>query len=74
MTASTSPITYHLPPEVGPAAQELDRMLDEANEFCRSGDLLTLDTPPDVLAFRQWFLAEFVAQLAGSAPTPWGDR
>lgn len=67
-------LSYSLPAEVGPAASEFDRMLDEADAFCRSGDLLTLATPPDVLAFRRWFLGEFVGQLAGAPPTPWGDR
>ena len=67
-------LTYLLPAEVGPAAREFDHMLDEADEFCRAGDLLTLASPPDVLAFRRWFLGEFVAQLAGAKPTPWPDR
>jgi hypothetical protein len=50
-------------------------MLDEADAFCRGGDLLMLATPDDQVAFRRWFLAEFVTQLGGGAPTPWpGER
>ncbi|MDP8936487.1 MAG: hypothetical protein M3O23_01920, partial [Actinomycetota bacterium] len=45
-----------MPAEVGPAAAEFNRLLDEADEFCRAGDLLTLATPPDTAAFRRWFL------------------
>lgn len=66
-------LTYTVPASVGPAAEEFDRMLDAADAFCRSGDLLTLATPRDVLAFRRWFLGEFVAQLDGAPPTSWAD-
>jgi hypothetical protein len=64
-------LVYSVPPAAGPAAAEFDRLLDEADEFCRAGDLLTLATPPDTAAFRRWFLGEFVAQAAGAPPTPW---
>ena len=47
------------------------RSSDEADRFCQVGDLLTLTTPPDALAFRRWLLREFVRQAAGEAPTPW---
>ena len=64
-------VTYRLPPEAATASQALGAMLDEADEFCRSGDLLTLATPPEAKAYRDWFLSEVVAQLAGAEPTPW---
>ncbi len=64
-------LIYLVPPEVAAACEELDRMLDQSDAFCRAGDLLTLATPPDVVAFRKWFLGEFVAQVAGVEPTPW---
>jgi hypothetical protein len=64
-------LVYRLPPAAAEASAQLDTMLDEADEFCREGDLLTLATPPDQLAFRRWFLHEFVTQLTGGAPTPW---
>lgn len=64
-------LLYTVPPEVGPAAAELNRLLDEADEFCRAGDLLTLATPPEAAAFRRWFLDQFVTQTAGAPPTPW---
>ncbi len=49
-------------------------MLDEADAYCRQGShLLTLQTPPDQRAFRTWFLAEFLSQLAGGPPTPWPE-
>jgi hypothetical protein len=49
-------------------------MLDEADEYCRSGQaLLTLETPPDAKLFRQWYLDEFIGQLSGAPPTPWPE-
>ena len=67
----TVDLTYLVPPEVGHACVELDRMLDEADAFCRAEQLLTLAAPNDTAAFRKWYLHEFEAQLAGEPPTPW---
>ena len=66
-------LTYHVPPAASRAADELSELLDEADEFCRSGDLLTLATPPDLLRYRRWFLGEFRRQIAGEPPTAWDD-
>ena len=67
-------LTYRVPPEVKEAAAQLGAILDEADAFCLSGQhLLTLATPPGPLAFRRWFLGEFVAQIDGATPTPWGE-
>ena len=49
----------------------MQAMLDEADEFCRHSDLLTLATPADLVAFRRWFLGEIIRQLDGGAPRPW---
>ena len=35
-------------------------LLIEVEEYCKNGDLLTLETPDDVRAFWFWFLREFV--------------
>lgn len=65
-------LTYRIPPEAAGAAARLGEALDAADEFCRAGEhLLTLATPPDALAFRRWFLGEFVDQVAGAPPTAW---
>jgi hypothetical protein len=64
-------LTYHVPASVGEACVRLDAMLDAADAFCRSETLLTLAAADDEAAFRRWYLAEFPAQLAGAAPTPW---
>jgi hypothetical protein len=60
-----------VPPAAGRAAREMRDTLAEADEFCRSGKLLTLATPPEHVAFREWFLGEIVRQLDGEPPTPW---
>ena len=66
--------TIKVPRSAAAASAELGRLLDEADDFCRAGDLLTLATPPDARAFRRWYLAEVIAQAEGRAPTPWpGD-
>lgn len=62
---------YEVPREAADAAIRLGALLDEADDFCRSGDLLTLATVPEGLRFRRWFLAEFVSQLDGHPPRPW---
>lgn len=61
-----------LPTEAAAASQALGDMLDECDAYCASGkDLLTLATPPDLLAYRRWYLDEVVAQLGGARPKPW---
>jgi hypothetical protein len=65
-------LTYHVPPAVAGAAQQLGDMLEEADEYCQRGDhLLTLATPPEERRFRHWFIREFVDQVGGATPTPW---
>jgi hypothetical protein len=64
-------LVYRLPIGARAASVALNRMLDEADEFCRRGDLLTLATPADLVAFRRWFLGEIIRQLDGGAPRPW---
>lgn len=71
---ATIDLVYRVPPEAKQAAIELGAMLDEADTFCREGnDLLTLATPPRAVAFRNWFLEQFVRQIDGLEPTPWRD-
>lgn len=65
-------LTYQVPLEATDACLQLGALLDEADEYCRrGGGLLTLATPPEALAYRRWFLGEFVRQLSGEEPTAW---
>ncbi len=70
----TLDLCYRVPPEVKEACVALEQMLDEADEFCRSGDaLLTLASSPRTVAFRRWFLGEFIRQVEGHRPMPWRE-
>ena len=64
-------LVYRVPRDVGSAVVHLNGLLDEADDFCRNGDLLTLAAPEEALAYRRWFLGEFQRQAGGEAPTPW---
>jgi hypothetical protein len=43
----------------------------EIDAFCEAGMLLTLGSPLVAVAFREWFLGQFIAQLEGEEPTPY---
>ena len=67
-------LEYVVPPDVAAACIHLGELLDAADEYCREGEvLLTLATPDDLVAYRCWFLEEFVRQAAGEAPRPWSS-
>jgi hypothetical protein len=71
---STIDLVFRVPPQAAEAAAALGSVLDEADEFCRQGEhLLTLATPEDCLAYRRWYIAQFVDQLAGKPPVAWAD-
>ena len=70
----TIDLTYTLPASAAAAAGALGEILDEADEYCRQGQLLlTLATPPELVAYRRWFLDQFVDQAGGAAPVSWSD-
>ncbi len=65
-------LTYRVPVQVADACRHLDAVFDDADRYCRAGEhLLTLEAPPETVAFRRWFLGEFVRQLEGGQPVPW---
>jgi anti-sigma regulatory factor (Ser/Thr protein kinase) len=64
-------LVYRLPPAVGPACRRLNELLDEAEEYCRSENLLTLAGPPGGVALREWYLNQLADQIDGAAATPW---
>jgi hypothetical protein len=68
-------LTYHMPPSTVDAVRQLSALLEEVDDFCRSGQhLITLATPPESLAFRRWYLNEFIAQMErNEPPVPWPD-
>lgn len=67
-------LDYLVPVTVADAARHLGQLLDEADDYCRSGrHLLTLATPEPLVRFRRWFLEEFARQVAGEPVTAWPD-
>jgi len=70
--AARADLVYDVPRSAGEAAQRLHELLDEVDGYCRSGELVSLVTPPDVHAYRSWYLSEFTRQLRdGAPPEPW---
>jgi len=50
---------------------DITELLDAADEFCRSGDLLTLASSPAVVGWRHWWRDQVVDQVRNNAdPTP----
>jgi hypothetical protein len=71
---TTRDMVIQVPASAAEASRALDAMLDETDDFCREGVLLTLAPPDDVVIFRRWYLAECIAQIEGRPATPWsGD-
>ena len=65
-------LVYRVPSDVGPVAQALGAIFDEADEHCRRGEhLLTLAPDEELVRFRWWFLDQFTDQLAGRPAVPW---
>ena len=65
-------LEYRVPADAAEACIHLRDLLDAADDFCRDGaHLLTLASPEDVVAYRRWFLDEFVRQVSGEPPRPW---
>jgi hypothetical protein len=69
---ATVDIVYEAPPAIAAAVERLRGLQAEVDEYCRHGGyLLTLETPPDVLAYRTWLFDEFTGQIAGRPPRRW---
>jgi hypothetical protein len=65
-------LDYLLPKGSDHDIRRLGEKLDQADDYCRSGQhLLSLASTPSAKAFRNWFLGEFEAQLNGADPIPW---
>jgi hypothetical protein len=55
-------------------SEALLELLEEADEFCRSGAMLTIPTPPALVALRRWLVMDVSAQVRrGSPPSPGPD-
>jgi anti-sigma regulatory factor (Ser/Thr protein kinase) len=61
------------PPAAAAGARGYLALLEQADELCRTGILLTPEPAPQVKGLRRWFVDQMVAQLLhGATPTPPG--
>ena len=68
---ATIDLTYQVPASIAADLVALGELMDDADEFCRSGQLLTLPREPSIARFAHWYNSEFLRQLQGLDPTPW---
>src|SRR4051794_15032395 len=69
--ADTVDLIYSVPAHVIGAADIIDQLMNEADEFCRSEQLLTLARTDTMVEFANWYLDEFRRQVGGAEPRPW---
>lgn len=67
----TVDLVYRVPPALADGARELSALMDEADEYCRSAQLITVPRTQLMIQFAQWYLAQFAGQVAGGAATRW---
>jgi hypothetical protein len=68
---ATVDLSYRVPRAIVTDLSMLQEMLDAADDFCRSGELLTLPRDDVMVAFSRWYTDEFIRQLDGLPPTRW---
>jgi hypothetical protein len=64
-------LMYHVPDHVTEAADQLESLMAEADDFCRQQQMLALARPKILRDFADWYLDEFKRQIGGEPPRPW---
>lgn len=64
-------VEMELPPEAAPAARKMWDHIQQAEEYCRQGDLLTLTPDDELRRYLHWYLHEIADQAEGADPRPW---
>jgi hypothetical protein len=67
----TVDLEYPVSPAVVDGARQLQVLMDQADELCRAGLLMTLPRTPVVRRFGQWYIDEILRQVAGHAASRW---
>jgi hypothetical protein len=62
-----------LPDRIAADTAETVNVLLEVDQYCSSGELLTLNPTPEIKLFWIWFLGELVRQISGMQPTSWPE-
>jgi hypothetical protein len=68
---TTVDLSYEVGKHVVEAADNLGALMDEADEFCKREQMLTLHRSDLVKQFTAWYLDEFRRQINGEPPRPW---
>lgn len=66
-------LEYLVPAGTAESLRELRNLLEEADGYCRDGHLITLPPTPEQRRFRDWYVGEFLRQIAGEPPVAWPD-
>jgi hypothetical protein len=66
-------VQLELPAAAKEAALDLWQLIEEAESYCRSGQLLSVVPDGDVRQFTEWYLHEITRQIDGLDPIPWGS-
>lgn len=67
----TVDLSYRVLPTVVEAARRLHRLSAEADELCRTAQLITLARTPVMVRLATWYTDEIVSQVAGRTPEAW---
>jgi hypothetical protein len=61
----TVELTYDVPVQVAAQAQVLDALMAEADEYCSTEELLTVQRSRTIAEFGAWYLQQFVTPVRG---------
>jgi hypothetical protein len=64
-------IRYPLRPDSAAQMLTYARLMEEADAFCASGEVISLAPDTEVYALRRWTVEEFLRQYHGAVPRPW---
>lgn len=67
----TVDLTYQVPAQAADAAVALEQLMAEADEFCATEQLMTLERSPVLKDFAGWYLGQFVGQIQGRPAARW---
>ena len=61
-------LRFALPVAAAPGIERYRALLDEAEGYCRNGDLLTTEASPQVRSLRAWYFDQVLGQLRDGTP------
>jgi hypothetical protein len=58
-------LLYRVAPHIADSARALEALMAQADEFCDAEQLITLGRTPLMRRFANWYLQQFIQQVAG---------